>query len=484
MSVPVTPPAALARSRRAFLRAVGQGATALPFYRLLEASAVHAAPGDAPQRFIGIFAPHGITEPYFRRRPGETETSYDLRFADSVLAPFDDAATYGRSFRDRVTTVEGLDLVAAIEKKTQGHETACVLLTGSAPNDNRVANESLDQYLAVTRGLGASTHFSSVVLGVGTRKTESGHNISYAAGGVPLPKIIDPAVTFQRLFANLYDPTDAAGQAVLAGQRRRGKSVIDFLRKDIGRLAPRLAAPERMKLDQHLGSLRELEKQLAAAATGPAAGAACHRPMQPDPAEFPKVQIDDDGEPYLDRITELQVELLAQAIACDLTRFATLFIGLTDDIHENVAHAYVGPQGPDMPGMPATWVALGARNRLYYGQCARLLQRLAELDVLDSSLVLMTSDLGDPAQHSVRNVPTILAGGANGRVKMGRRIVLAEECGGGSVTCSAPRLVANNKLLVSLAQAFGAGIDAFGTTVDPSYTSGALTELLGGGGKP
>ena len=478
MSAPVTAKAGLARSRRAFLRTVGGAAAALPFYRLLEASAAHAAAGDAPQRFIGLYAPHGIADPLYRRRPQETETAYDLRFAGSVLAPFDDAATFGRSFRDRVTIVEGIDLVASLEKQIDAHASACVILTGSAPKDNRVANESLDQYLAVTRGLGAATHFSSLVLGVGTRRTQSGHNVSYAAGGVPLPKMIDPAETFDRLFRYLYDPTDAAGQTALAERRRRGKSVIDFLRKDIGRLVPRLAAPERVKLDQHLGSLRELEKQLAAAATGPAAGASCHRPARPDPAEFPKYEIDNDGEPYLDRITELQVDLLAQAIACDLVRFATLFIGLTDDIHENVAHLYLGPYGDKMPGVPATWAALGAQNRRYYGQCARLLQRLSELGVLDSTLVLMTSDMGDPARHSVRNVPTILAGGANGKVKMGRRVVLAPDCTTKNGECAAPRFVPNNRLLVAIAQVFGVAIDAFGTTVDPANATGALSELL------
>lgn len=478
MIIPVTRPSASERSRRAFLRTVGTAATALPFYRLLEASAVQAAPGDAPQRFIGIYVPHGVAEPLYVRRPQETETSFDLRFAGSVLSPFDDPASHGRSFRDKVTTIEGIDLVASLEKKIPAHSSACVLFTGSAPRDNRAANESLDQYLAVTRGLGAETRFASLVLGVGSVGTESGNNVSYGVGGVPLPKMVNPARLFDRLFANLFDPGDAAGQAVLAERRRRGKSVIDFLRKDIGRISPRLAAPERGKLEQHLGSLRELEKQLAASATGPAAGTTCRRPARPDPAEFPMVEINNGGEPYLDRIAELQVDLLAQAIACDLTRFATLFVGLTDEIHETIAHGYVGPYGDHMPGVPATWTALGAQNRGYYSKCARLLQRLSEFGVLDSTLVVMSSDMGDPARHIVRNLPTLLAGGANGRVKMGRRVVLAADCPAKDIECSTPRLTPNNKLLVTIAQAFGVPIESFGTTVDPALATGALSELL------
>jgi hypothetical protein len=473
-----TKPAALQRSRRAFLRSVGRAATALPFYRLLEASAVHAAPGDAPQRFIGVYAPHGVVDPFFRRRPNETETTFELRYAGSVLSPFDDAASYGRSLRDKITVVEGLDYVAALEQSTSAHSSACVMLTGCAPKDNQLGNESLDQHLAVVRGLGSNTRFASLVLGVGVRGTECGSNVSYAPGGTPLPKIFDPAALFDRLYANLFDANDTAGQALLAERRRRGKSVIDFLRKDIGRLAPRLAAPERLKLDQHLGSLRELEKQLAAMATGPAAGASCHRPLHPDLSAFTPDDVNNEEPAYLDRACALHVDLLAQAIACDLTRFATLFIALTEEVHEQIAHAYVGPWGSKTPGDPATWPALGAQNRSHYAQCARLLQRLAELDVLDSTLVLMSSDMGDPGRHSVRNVPTVLAGGANGKIRMGRRVVLAPECTATDFDCKAPRFTSNNKLLVTVAQAFGVTTDSYGTTQDPAHSQGALSALL------
>jgi hypothetical protein len=474
-----TPPATLARSRRAFLRSVGQAATVLPFHRLLEASAAQGAPGDVPLRFITIYLPHGTAGPFFGRRPGETETSYDLRFTGSVLAPFDDPATYGRSFRDRLTTIEGLDLAASVEQKIEPHGSPCVLLTGSAPRDNRTANESLDQYLAVTRGLGADTRFASLVLGVGNRQTFARTCISFAAGGAPLPKLTDPVAAFDRLFANLPDAADPAGQARLVERRRRGQSVLDFLRQDIGRLNPRLAAPERLKLEQHLGALRELEKRLQAPATGPAATPACHRPPRPEAASFPVVETDDGGdEPQLDRTLEAQLELLAQALACDLTRFATLFVGMTEDTHNNVAHAYEGPWGDFIDGDPKTWQPLADQNRAYHRRCARFLQRLSDLGVLDSTLVLITSDLGDPARHSVRNVPTLLAGGAGGRLKMGRRLVLGQECPGSDIDCASPRLIANNKLLVAVAQAFGSPIDAYGATVDPGASSGALAELL------
>jgi hypothetical protein len=464
----------LDRGRRAFLKAVGAGATALPAYRLLEASAVEAAPGDV-QRFIGFYVPHGIAAPHFQRRPAETETTFDLRFQGSVLAPFDDAATYGKSWKDRITVIEGLDLASVVEAGTEGHKSAAAILTGSAPvAGGRPANESLDQYLAVTRGLGAATRLGSLVLGVGNTRSDSGSNISYARGGVPLPKLIDPARTFDWLFGDLVAAGDPAGRAMLDQRRRRGQSVLDFLRRDLGRLDGRLAAPERAKLDQHLQSLRELEKRLAPPAPGPAA-LTCQPPRAPDRAQFPKLLIDDGADPYLDRITELQIDLLAQAMACDLTRFATLFIGMTEAVHSGVAHAYVGPFDAD-PGVPSTWVALAEQNRRYFAHCARLLQRLDAFGILDGTLVYMSSEFGDPSIHSALNVPTVLAGGS-GRIKMGRRLVLPRDCSPGHSVCPDFKLSANNKLLVSIAQSFGLETDKYGSTQDPLLSTGGLPGL-------
>jgi len=470
--------ARVARGRRAFMKGVGRAATTLPFYRLLEGSAAHAAPGDGTQRFIGIYVPHGVAAPLFDRRPGETETSFDLQFAGSVLAPFDDAGTFGKSWKDRITVIEGIDLAAGIESGTIGHQAAAVMLTGSAPGTaGRPMNESVDQYLAVTAGLGRHTRLSSVVLGVGTPKTDPGSNVSYGAGGVLLPKIIDPARAFDWLFGDLVASADAGGQAALERRRRRGQSVLDFLGKDIAALVPRLAAPERLKLDQHLQSLRALEQRIAAVGPGEGAVASCRPPARPDPAQFPKLEIDGGGEPYLDRITDLQIDLIAEAMACDLTRFATLFVGITEPEHSMVAHAYVAPYD-GKPGDPATWAALGNVNRAYYAKCARLLQRLEAAGILDDTLVLMSSDMGDPAAHTLIDVPTVLAGGEQGRLKMGRRIVLPPNCGAGaSAFCATPELSANNKLLASIVQAFGVEVSGFGATEDPRYSTGALSEL-------
>ena len=70
-----------------------------------------------------------------------------------------------------------------------------------------------------------------------------------------------------------------------------------------------------------------------------------------------------------------------------------------------------------------------------------------------------------------------LTRGANGKIPMGRRIVLGRDCPPGQSTCDAPQFVANNKVLVSVAQAFGIDVNQYGTTDDPAHSTGALPAL-------
>ncbi len=94
--------------------------------------------GEAlPQRFVGVYHPHGIAAELFTRRPADTDTRFDLGYQDSPLEPFDDAATYGRSFKEQIIVIEGLDLLSS----TNGHESAATILTGSQITDERAAKQ-------------------------------------------------------------------------------------------------------------------------------------------------------------------------------------------------------------------------------------------------------------------------------------------------------------------------------------------------------
>jgi hypothetical protein len=251
--------------------------------------------------------------------------------------------------------------------------------------------------------------------------------------------------------------------------------VLDYVRGDLTSLKGRLAPAEQLKLEQHLSAMRDIETRLNTVST-----TTCTPPARPkatgnsDPSlDFPKTLKWNGGEPYFDRIANLQIDLLAQAMVCDATRFATLFLddpgkvmtvdgtSLPADVHNEVAHTYTTGTGG-----AATQLALARLNRYYYSKLARLLQRLDEGGLIDSTLVLAASEMGNPSLHSTRDIPLVLAGGANGRVTFGRRIV---------ATGSA--LNSHAKILVSVAKLFGMNSDSFGVSTDPALITGAYPGL-------
>jgi Protein of unknown function (DUF1552) len=474
--------------RRHFLAALGAlaSSSALASSRALGDPAGGAAASaiglgrartGSPLRLVAVYTPHGRAHELWQPRDG-----FDLRFPDAILRPFDDAGGHGKSFRDRLIVLDGIDLSAGIAAGTSGHDGPRVILTGSGA-DGR--NASIDQFLAVEHGLGAETLHTSLVLGVGNRDPAIGACISYGPGGTPIPKWIDPAQTFAELFgAPIAGGGDDGGATALAEarskreelerQRQLGKSVLDAVTADLARLAARAPSSERAKMEQHQAALRDIEKRLTGVPR------TCPAPVPPEQARFPRVGAHEGGARYLDAITDLQIDLLARAIACDLTRFASIFLGdlshthlfpeLPDDVHSDVAHRY-DARDDKRPGTPATWQPLAIQNRYSYSKVARLLSRLDEAGALDDTIVYVSGDMGDPARHSSRSVPTILAGGCGGHFRMGRYLDLRRQPSGDGMP--------NNRLLVSICQAFGIDLARFGQAADPHVVTGRLEALYG-----
>ena len=497
------PPRTISATRRSFLRAIGAGfavSPLLPFLRALEDSVAHAAGEPPPLRFVTMYHPHGVAAETWAMRGADTETDFDLTFTEPMsgavcpLEPLD-------RHKGRLLVVEGIDLLSNVF----AHDSAGTILTGSRLNSalRRAGNSSLDQFLAVEMGLGKSTRVTSIELAVGTDLVVLGDTLSYGAGGVPLPKIIDPVQAFDRLFGGLVLSDDPATRAAALRQQRLGKTLVDFLNADARRLKARLAPAEQRKLDQHMTALADLEKRLAPASVpGTNAGAlACPSgapsPRRPATAAFPKLKRFFGAEPYFDAISDAHIDLIALAFACDVTRFATLLLGdlsyegnpldLPPDNHGQVAHLYdgspVGTNGNPMgSGTPSTWAMLAKFNRYAYGKVARMLDRLTEYGVVDSTLVYASSEMGNPSLHSTRNVPTVLGGGVGGKFRMGRRLKAAADCPSSNLACKPadPEFngTANNHLLVSIARAFGAAIDTFGTQPNAVDKNGPLAGLL------
>ena len=481
-------------ARRSFLRAVGAGfacSPMLPFLRTLEDSVAHAAGESPPLRFVTMYHPHGVAAETWVMRGADSETDFDVTFTEPTsgavcpLAPLD-------RHKSRLLVIEGIDLLS----NAFGHDSAGTILTGSRINSSlqRTGNSSLDQFLAVEMGLGARTRITSIELAVGTDSAVSGETLSYGAGGVPLPKIIDPVRAFDRLFGGLVVSDDPATREAALRQQRLGKRLVDFLNADAGRLKARLGPAEQRKLDQHLTALADLEKQLAPMAGTPPSCPTS--PVRPDPAQFAKLKRYFGGEPYFDAITDAHIDAVALAFACDVTRFATLYMGdlsydnnlldLPKDNHGGVAHTYDGsPAGsngrPSGNGTPSTWALLAKFNGYVYGKVARLMDKLTAYGVIDSTLVYASSEMGNPALHSTRNVPTVLGGGLNGKFRMGRRLKAPADCPPSNLACKPgdPDFngTANNHLLISIARAFGVPIDSFGTQPNAADRNGPLAGL-------
>jgi len=441
-------------SRRSALVALGGAAAlalTLPALRAVRAQSTPA------RYFIGVYMPHGMARELWLPGP-----DFDIGYSGCSLAAFADTQTLGKSFKSNIVTLEGLDLTAGIAGGTTGHDGSRTILTGSAQTGG---NASIDQFLALERGLGQSTPLASLVLGVGTGAPALGACLSYAKGGIALPKLIRPADTFSQAFARFVVGDDRAALARTERERALGKSLLDYWHSDLSSLAARAPAREKDKLEQHATALRELEKRLSGQVL------TCPLPSAPDPSAFPAVAAYGGGEPYFDAITDLQVDLLAQAMACDVTRFATLFLadlsrthydpGLPEDVHIDVAHRYASG-GRSGGGDPASWALLARQNHYCYAKIARLLQKLDAAGILEQTVLVALSDMGNPNKHTSRQVPALLAGGWGGALKGGRHIDLG------------PEGTPNNRLLVSIQRAFGVESETFGEATDPAILTGEL----------
>ncbi|NBD11875.1 MULTISPECIES: DUF1552 domain-containing protein [Corallococcus] len=449
-------------SRRSILKLLSGTAMAAPFAHLLTSSVAEAAEA-APLRFIALFTPHGYLPEYWT--PKGSDTNYNIDFENSVLQPL-------QRHRDKLLVLDGLDYRVLYEHGRTGHEGGPVtFLTGSqvevSSGDELPSGPSLDQVIGNT--VGGTTQFRSLQLHAfeqfGAQHVYN--SISFTENGSRVPFELNPANVYKRLFGGLGG-SPAEAQAILA----KRKSLLDYLIKDANRLKKRLAATEGTKLDTHLAALRDIERRLTNA------GALnCERPEAPSDALSDLGDIDN-----MPGLTTLHMDLIARAFACDLTRVVTMtipgpsmpWIGINEDIHNDIAHRTDTQSQPERTNIRLRMVRV---QQWYAEQVAGLMDSLKAIPegsgtVLDNTLILWGNELGDAAGHMNVSIPTVLAGGAGGKFRMGRMLSLrpnnkdplANWPGPGSPL---PGAVEHNKLLTSIAQAFGVNVDRFG---HPDYT--------------
>jgi hypothetical protein len=432
----VAPPAKERRwtvSRRAFTVRLGAALLAAPFVELLLPRKARAATG-APKRLVVFFTPNGIAPSRFW--PSGSETSFTFA-AGSVLEPL-------KSHQQELLVVKGLEFGEA--SNHAGGMAAQLTNNGGGIGGNDSKGMSVDQYVAAK--IGGTTRLKSLELGVQTSIWGAGQQtrMCYRSLTEYAPPDDDPVSVYGRIFGS------GSGGGTTDPETLRRKSVIDAVTGDLADLRARLGGEEARKLDQHLNSIRELERSMGVVACS--GGTAPASVAKDDNDKFPT-------------IGKTQLDLLVSALGCGATNVASLqwsftvspvvfsWLGITDQ-HHTLSHNGDG----DTAGVQK-WTDC---ERWFAQQFAYLLEKLAATpsaaggSLLDDTLVLWTRELGDGRLHESKDVPFILAG--SGAFKMGRYVQTTGKYHG--------------QLLVSICQAMGLTNTTFG---NPKYGTGPLAGL-------
>jgi hypothetical protein len=427
-------------SRRSVLGAGASLAASALVPRYLE-----AAVATPPTRLVILFSANGTI--YQSWLPQMSTTGFTLSPILQPLAPF----------QSKLLILAGINVKSAgngpgdDHMKGMGHMlTGTELLPGNTQGGagtpaGFAGGISIDQRIA--QDIGGQTRFPSLEFGVMVQSSDVWSRMIYSGANQPLPPMEDPMKAFSRLFAGLQ--LNAQQMAALL-QRR--KSTLDYAQGTLGSLASQISADDRVRVQEHQDSIRQIETQLLASSS------ACAAPM------VGALDLNDINN--YPAIGKLQTDILVTALACGQTRIASLqWSRSVSDIpmpwlnistgHHTLSHK------PDSDS--ASQAQLVSINTWYAQQFAYLLQRLDGIKesngtLLDNCLVLWINELAKGNVHSHQPLPVVIAGKCGGAIRPGRL-----------VTYSSP--VPHNNLLVSIANAMGTNITTFG---NQAYCTGSL----------
>ena len=440
-------------SRRAlFKSSLAIPAVALP---VLRSSPLLAATPDV--RLVVFYSANGTTPETWKPR-GTTE-AWEFP-PEGILEPL-------AKFKAKLNLLWGVHYKSGEKGPGAAHQKGIVAsLTGlrAIQKDPGYATGiSIDQWMA--NKWGSATRFKTVEFGVRNRTSGNRGCISYLGANQPVFPENDPVKAYARYFGNFTPPASGSGPAMpdVAAERLllRRKSALDFVRADLDRLSKRLPGDERVRLERHLESLRDLERQLAPQTGG---GADC-KPVAPPAVAG---EVDSKGTADYKAISKLQMDNMFMALACGQSRLAHLiWAGETsqishswlgfNDLHHDLSHR---------DNEPAVKVKLTKINRWYAEEFGYFLGRMDSVvegngkTMLDNSLVIWLNGMGEGKSHTRNNIPFVLAGLGGGAIKGGRFLTYN---------------TAHNQLLVSILHMMGfRDQNTFG---DPEW-SGPLPGLV------
>lgn len=375
-------------SRRSFIRGAGI-ALALPALDAMTPIRIRAAAVPTPRRMLVIVNNIGVfAKPFF---PVESGRGYPLSPYLMALA----------AHREDLTVFSGLSHPGV----TGGHSTDNSFLTAArgafkASFRNTI---SLDQYAA--EQIGHLTRIPSINLGVNIEKAN--RSLSWTRDGVLLPAEDDAKAVFARMFG-LGDQTSI--EANLRRIDRRG-SILDALREQSHRFSRPLGPADRQRLDQYFTSIREVESRLQRLREW-------ERRPRPTAPGAPPTPLD-EKRLFFEKF-ELMLRMAELAFETDSTRLITLMLDAFQTPVfrlEGERSTTEGYHGLSHHGHDEVKVRqLETADRQNLTTLASHLDRLAAREegpdrLLDRTMVLFGSNMGDANIHDNTNLPILLAGG-------------------------------------------------------------------------
>ena len=406
------------------LRGMGGAALALPY---LDAMVGAAETNPVPIRMACVGLNFGLVPNLFF--PKQTGRNYELT---DRLEPL-------RQLREDLTVFSGLDHGVNAQG---GHGGVHAFLSGILSKNSAgmpEANISLDQKAA--QSVGSQTRYPSM-------QFASGHDpnnmISWSASGVSIPPVTNVETIYNLLFQKVDPRFRDRTQEELAIRT----SILDLVRTDARRLRQKVGVRDRRKLDRYFDSVRELEKRLLQSSQWL---------DEPKPVVDYRLPANASSFDFVDRVP-LYYDLMSLALQTDCTRVITLALA---DIGANYGGFNIsrGYHQLTHHGKVPEYIAeLSVIEQFHMEQFGRFLMRLKSLrepngkTLLDNTMVLFGSGMGNASSHSNKNLPLILAGGGfrhgehQSHFKDDRR----------------KNATPAGNLFVSMLQRFGMGVDRFG----------------------
>ena len=373
--------------RRTMLRA-GSISMALPFLDAMT-PAFAAAPQGQPKakRFVGVSLSLGLHAPFWVPEGKGTEYK-PSKYLGALKDLRKDMTVVSGSSHPGVTgghTAEGSIFSACPNKRGGGKNTI-----------------SLDQLMA--KHLGHETRFPSLVLNTGGSTSPS-----YTENGSMIPAEQDVAKIFAKLFVN-DSKKEQARQADLI---ERGQSVLDIIGDEANALKRELGPGDQGKLDAWFTSVRDLETRLQMNASW------INKPKPNPGIKTPKPDRNNTIE-----VVQAMFAVIALALQTDSTRFVTLHMPGNAKLRgvQGISEGYHGlsHHGKDQKKLEQ----LAIVEQAVINEWGNFLRQLKENTLLDSTMVLLTSNLGNASSHNNKNMPVLFAGGG---FKHGRHLAFNQK---------------------------------------------------------